>query len=49
LGILGAEILAAKCHPLELPDVRRVRGVEHLALPRLHAVGQVDVVQGKAV
>ena len=50
LGVLGgAEVLAAERHPLELPDVRRVGGVEHLALPGLHAVGQVHVVQGQAV
>jgi len=30
---------------LELPDVRRVSYVEHLALPGLHAVAEIDVRQ----
>lgn len=45
LAILGAEILAAEGHPLELPNICRVGDVEHLALPRLHTVAEIDVCQ----
>lgn len=45
LAVLGAEVLAAERHPLELPDVCRVGDVEHLALPRLHAVAEINVRQ----
>jgi hypothetical protein len=38
LAEIGREILAAKRHPLEQPDLGCVRDIEHLTLAWLNAV-----------